>query len=151
MRADQLLDELESLGLALSERNGALVVSPVDRLTDDLRGKIRAAREDLLDLLQAREQEAATRKLWSREPVTGRPPGLTDPVAPDLAGWFTSARSAGTLPAEPFALRPAVRVSDPERLYDWIAGVIARGDRGASAREAEEYLRFLRGNSHGKA
>ena len=51
--------------------------------------------------------------------------------SPSLAAWFLTARAQGKLPTEPFELAPAVIVTEPETLYDWIADVIERGDAGA--------------------
>ena len=65
------------------------------------------------------------------------------PVDAALAEWFLRACLNGRLPAEPFDLAPAVRVTDLEAFYRWIAGVIERGDAGATAREAEGYVRKL--------
>jgi hypothetical protein len=67
----------------------------------------------------------------------------TVPVAADLAAWFQDRLQSGALPTEPFEIAPAVAVASPATLYDWIAGVITRRDRGATAREAECSIRSL--------
>lgn len=68
----------------------------------------------------------------------------TAPVSPDLAEWFTAARRAGRLPFGVYDLAPGVRVTEPGTLYSWLAGVIERGDAGATAREAERAIEALR-------
>lgn len=80
----------------------------------------------------------ATHDLFRYAPVAE-----TTPVSADLADWFQARLLAGTLPAAPFELAPALLVSAPAILYDWIVGVIVRGDRGATAREAECAIRSL--------
>src|SRR5690606_23770299 len=64
-------------------------------------------------------------------PPASPPPGAAadpgDARAAELLDWFRNVSAAGTLPGEPFELRPGERVSNPQRFYAALASDIAAG------------------------
>lgn len=64
----RLLLELRARGLSVSARGGVLVVSPGSALSADERERVRAAKEQLLDLLWDEDTGTATRALaWPQD------------------------------------------------------------------------------------
>lgn len=98
--ARDLLEELAALGVAAEARGGALVLRPAASVGADLRGRLRAAKADLLALLEARGEREAIRaeargelprgrgrEPWDTPETWALLPEGADPANPP-AGWI---------------------------------------------------------------